>query len=150
MSTAQFLWRFLGTIGQNPSVSKSNQLHVASFWHFFISWGLLHRTLSNDWQSSWSPEFSTGYFSNSQPAHLEPAGSSPCSLPQLLVTARCYTDHDQFNKKGVYVEEKTVSRRGLSILKNIIFLLYLSPGLTKTCLNPMWKVCFPSPLLQMI
>ena len=28
--------RFLGIIGQNPSVSKSNQLHVVVFWFSFI------------------------------------------------------------------------------------------------------------------
>jgi hypothetical protein len=29
--------RFVGIVGQNPSVPKSNRLHVVSFWFFFIS-----------------------------------------------------------------------------------------------------------------
>ena len=31
------------TIGQNPSVSKSNQLHVKIFQFFFVDWGIFYR-----------------------------------------------------------------------------------------------------------
>ena len=33
---AQCLRRFLGTVGQNPSVSKSNQFHVVRFQIFLL------------------------------------------------------------------------------------------------------------------
>jgi hypothetical protein len=32
---SECLGRILSVIGQNPSVSKSNRLHVVTFWHFF-------------------------------------------------------------------------------------------------------------------
>ena len=32
---------FLGMIGQDPSVSNSNQLHVYIFWFFFIDLGYI-------------------------------------------------------------------------------------------------------------
>ena len=40
LTLCQWLGKFLGIIGQIPSVSKSNQLHVVVFWYFFEVWSL--------------------------------------------------------------------------------------------------------------
>ena len=37
LSPFESLGRFLGIIGQIPSVSKSNQFHVVIFWVLFIN-----------------------------------------------------------------------------------------------------------------
>ena len=43
-------WRFWSIINQDPSVSKSNRLHVAMLWFFsLLIHGIFHRFLWNDW-----------------------------------------------------------------------------------------------------
>jgi hypothetical protein len=44
----------LSIIGQDPSVSKSNQLHVVIFRFFFINLRYSYRFLDKDWQLSLS------------------------------------------------------------------------------------------------
>ena len=53
---AQRSWRFLDIIGQNPSVFKSNLLHVDMFRFPSLIWGIFHRFLLNNRWFSQSPE----------------------------------------------------------------------------------------------
>ena len=60
---SQCLGRFVGIIGHNPRVSKSNRLHVVIFWVLpSWIWGTFHRFLWNDWYFSWSFELQSLLF----------------------------------------------------------------------------------------
>ena len=67
---------FLDIISHNPSVSKSNRLHVVIFWFSSLVWGIFYRFPK--WLvfflKSW---FSTGYFSNSTDSSVTDGRFSP-------------------------------------------------------------------------
>ena len=58
----QCLGRFFSILGQNPSVSKSNQLQIVIFWFCLLIWGIFHKSPPKWWVivlKSWTL---TGYF----------------------------------------------------------------------------------------
>ena len=69
--------RFLGITGWDPSVWKSNRLHVDSFWLSFIKLGWILQIPLKWWViflQSWT---STGYFSNSTSSSVTNCRFSP-------------------------------------------------------------------------
>lgn len=56
----------------------------------------------------------------------------------VLVTARCYTDHDPFNKIECMLRKRQSAVEGSQFWETK-FLLHVGPRFARTRLNPMWN-----------
>ena len=86
-------WKFLGIVGQNPSDSKSNRLHVDIFRFCFIHSRYILLYISLKWSVNLlkSPTF-IGYFSNSTISSQ--TVSLPLFYPETLgVRCSCHKSH---------------------------------------------------------
>ena len=88
----QCLRRFLGKIGENPSVSKSNWLRLVIFRFSFINWRYIPQIplwRSATFLESWT---SISYFSNSVDSSVTSGRFSPFMDPRCLLAVHgpCY------------------------------------------------------------